>query len=56
MPLIPDVSVAAGWILPDEQTAYDASYLELASRRGLPLATLDSDLRAAAQRHGVTLL
>lgn len=29
-------------------TAYDASYLELAQRRGLPLATLDRDLRRAA--------
>ena len=27
---------------------YDAAYLELALRRGLPLATLDSELRAAA--------
>jgi len=28
-------------------SSYDASYLELALRRGLPLATLDSALRAA---------
>lgn len=37
-------------------TSYDAAYLELAMRRGLPLATRDDDLRAAAQRVGVTLL
>jgi predicted nucleic acid-binding protein len=28
-------------------TTYDASYLELAQRRGLPLATLDTKLREA---------
>jgi predicted nucleic acid-binding protein len=37
-------------------TAYDASYLELAQRRGLPLATLDHDLRAAAKALGLELL
>jgi predicted nucleic acid-binding protein len=37
-------------------TVYDAVYLELAVRRGLPLATLDRELRAAAQAEGVTLL
>jgi predicted nucleic acid-binding protein len=135
MPLIPDVSVAAAWILPDEQTAYskqilaqvrtegavvpalwlfelanilvvalrrnritsqevrdnladlevlpilidepgalglsstllwlafregltayDASYLELAIRRRLPMASNDTQLRAAALRLGVSLL
>ena len=30
-------------------TVYDASYLELAHRRSLPLATGDRDLRAAAR-------
>ena len=34
-------------------SAYDASYLELALRRGLPLATLDEDLRKAANKAGV---
>jgi predicted nucleic acid-binding protein len=34
-------------------TAYDASYLELAMREGLPLATLDAQLRAAARKAGV---
>lgn len=37
-------------------TAYDAVYLELARREGLPLATLDRGLRAAAVKAGVTLL
>ena len=37
-------------------TLYDAAYLELAQRRGLPLATLDSALRAAAEALGVPLL
>ena len=37
-------------------TVYDATYLELAMRLSLPLATLDEDLRKAAQREGVPLL
>jgi predicted nucleic acid-binding protein len=37
-------------------TLYDAAYLELAHRRALPLATLDSDLRTAAQAVGLALL
>ena len=36
-------------------TAYDAAYLELAMRLGLPLATGDRSLRAAARRVGVEL-
>jgi predicted nucleic acid-binding protein len=37
-------------------TTYDASYLELAHRRALPLATLDRGLRAGAAVLGVPLL
>src|ERR1700691_1989957 len=37
-------------------TIYDAAYLELAERTGLPLASLDSDLRKAALAAGVALL
>jgi predicted nucleic acid-binding protein len=34
-------------------TVYDACYLELAKRAGLPLATLDKSLRAAAAKAGI---
>jgi predicted nucleic acid-binding protein len=37
-------------------TVYDASYLELAQREAIPLATLDSDLRKAACALGVALI
>jgi predicted nucleic acid-binding protein len=37
-------------------TVYDAAYLEIASRRKIPLATLDRQLRAAAASNGVELL
>jgi predicted nucleic acid-binding protein len=36
-------------------STYDAAYLELALRRGLPLASLDRELIAAARACGVTL-
>ena len=36
-------------------SAYDATYLELAIRRGLPLACLDGKLKAAAGAIGVSL-
>jgi predicted nucleic acid-binding protein len=39
-----------------ELTTYDAAYLELAMRLGVPLATLDQDLRRAAGAAGVPLL
>jgi predicted nucleic acid-binding protein len=37
-------------------TSYDAAYLELALRRGLPLATRDKALQAAGRLEGVPLL
>jgi len=37
-------------------TAYDAAYLELAMRLGIPLASKDVDLCDAAERLGVTVL
>ena len=37
-------------------TVYDAAYVELAGRRGLPLATLDNDMRAAGAALGLRLM
>jgi len=37
-------------------TLYDAAYLELAHRRGVPLATLDQDLSAAASALSLRVL
>jgi predicted nucleic acid-binding protein len=37
-------------------SSYDAAYLDLALVEGLPLATLDKNLRAAAKRSGVEFL
>ena len=50
---------ATGVFLLAEQyrlTAYDAAYLDLAIRAGLPLASLDDELRGAALAAGVPLL
>lgn len=37
-------------------TIYDAAYLELATRLGLPLATLDRELAQAARASGIEVL
>jgi predicted nucleic acid-binding protein len=37
-------------------TVHDATYLELALRKQLPLATLDRDLAMAARRRGITVI
>ena len=37
-------------------TTYDAAYLELALRRGLEMATLDAELKAAALAEGVAVV
>ena len=37
-------------------STYDACYLELSERMGLPLATLDADLKKAAKKAGVELV
>lgn len=37
-------------------STYDASYLDLAMRKGLPLATLDNALRKAARRSKVPIV
>ncbi|MFP5406497.1 MAG: type II toxin-antitoxin system VapC family toxin [Gammaproteobacteria bacterium] len=36
-------------------SSYDAAYLELALREGLPMATLDAQLRGAASAAGVAV-
>jgi predicted nucleic acid-binding protein len=55
-----DLNIALGAILALSRkhglTAYDASYLELALRTGLPLAMRDDELIAAARAEGVPLL
>jgi predicted nucleic acid-binding protein len=57
--IVDDETAARAWsdILSLARTrllsAYDAAYLELAVRRGLPLATLDDKLKAAAKAAGV---
>ena len=63
LPLVVDEPPSLAWSEPVLQlmrahrlTAYDAGYLELAQRRGLPLATKDRDLLAAAPIVGVHLL
>lgn len=38
-----------------QRSAYDASYLELAKRRGLPFATKDEPLRKAAEEFGLSI-
>jgi predicted nucleic acid-binding protein len=52
-----DTAAASGRVLELARrhalTAYDALYLELALRRRLPLATLDTALAAAARAEGV---
>jgi predicted nucleic acid-binding protein len=56
-PVLPDQAKAV--LLLSEQhglTVYDAAYLELAKRKGLPLATLDSALLKAAPLENVILI
>jgi predicted nucleic acid-binding protein len=36
-------------------SAYDAAYLEVAMRRGIPIATLDDGIKRAAKAVGVAL-
>lgn len=40
----------------EKLTSYDAAYLELALRKGLPLASKDKALQAAADRLGLVVL
>jgi predicted nucleic acid-binding protein len=50
------LEVTLGLAREHQLSVYDATYLELALRLGLPLATLDARLRDAATRVGVQLL
>ena len=58
---VDEVSAARAWngvlSLAREQhlSAYDAAYLELAMREGLPIATRDNALRKAAMRCGIAV-
>ena len=55
-PTSPPVWLAYGTARKHQVSAYDGVYLELARREGLPLATLDSGLKAAAGKAGVELM
>ena len=50
------LSQLAALARPHQLSAYDAAYLDLAVRRGLPLLTFDRNLRQAATAVGVSLL
>ncbi len=54
------LEAALGRVLPLARTlgltSYDASYLDLATRRGIPLATADEQMARAARAAGVALL
>jgi predicted nucleic acid-binding protein len=52
----PDEGGVLGLARRHRLSVYDAAYLELAARRGLPLATLDAALGDAAQAEGVPLV
>jgi len=51
------IAFSEGWALAKSHqlSAYDAMYLELAMRRGLPLASLDGPFQKAARKAGVPL-
>jgi predicted nucleic acid-binding protein len=52
----PDEAVVLGRARRHRLTVYDAAYLELAMREGLPLATLDRALTDAARAEAVPLI
>ncbi len=52
----PDDSAVLRMARTHRLSVYDAAYLELARREGLPLATLDGDLRRAAAGESVALV
>lgn len=52
----PDENAIFGLARRYQLSFYDATYLEIAERKKLPLATLDKALRVAAEAAGVPLL
>ena len=52
----PDESVVLSLARRHRLTVYDVSYLELAQREGVPLATLDTDLAKAARAETLQLI
>jgi predicted nucleic acid-binding protein len=54
------LDAALGRVLPLARsmglTSHDASYLDLAARHGLPLATVDDQLARAARASGIELV
>jgi predicted nucleic acid-binding protein len=59
LPIVIDIDAAPAAILAvacrSNLSAYDASYIELAARLSVPLATTDRQLRSAARKSGVAL-
>jgi predicted nucleic acid-binding protein len=59
--IVDDQTVARAWsdiialARSHDLSTYDASYLELAGRESLPLATLDDKLKTAAKAIGIPL-
>jgi predicted nucleic acid-binding protein len=53
---LPDQVALIGLARRHRLTLYDAAYLELAQREGIPLATLDKELVTAARAEGVSLV
>jgi predicted nucleic acid-binding protein len=55
---LPPINIAKsiGNIIRFQLAAYDALYLELALRAGLPLATFDKAMIASARRYGISIL
>lgn len=58
MNFVVDASIALSWCFEDEGGDYAVAvaYLELAVRLGVPVATLDAPLGAAAETEGMGIL
>lgn len=56
-PLVPrDLGPVLNLARAHDLSSYDASYVELAARHGLPFATQDGRLRAVAERLGIPMV